>query len=61
MNEKESIKQIGAKNINKDNTFTIYRGGIYANFIGNDDITLDGSFDADELEAFAWWIRNKQP
>jgi len=26
---------------------------------GHDNATLDGSFNADELEAIAWWIRNK--
>lgn len=26
---------------------------------GDSEICLDGSFSADELEAFAWWMRKK--
>lgn len=27
---------------------------------GGDKVTLDGRFTADELEAMAWWMRNKK-
>lgn len=26
--------------------------------IGSDSVCLDGYFDADELEAIAWWMKN---
>lgn len=28
---------------------------------GDEHICLDGDFDADELEALSWWMRNKSP
>lgn len=31
----------------------------YSDWCGNDNITLDGTFTLDELEAMAWWVRNK--
>ena len=40
-----------------DNLYYIYN---YINWrSGASDIVLDGSFNANELEAMAWWIRNK--
>lgn len=29
-------------------------------FKGDETATLDGEFTADQLEAIAWWIRNKK-
>ncbi len=29
-------------------------------FPGHEEVTLDGGFNADDLEAIAWWMRNKK-
>lgn len=38
---------------------TLYHLGCPYLMCGQDFNTLDGDFDLDELEAIAWWMRNK--
>lgn len=41
-------------------TDELYNGGRYLSWSkGETTATLDDSFTADELEAIAWWMRNK--
>lgn len=57
MDEKRAREIIGDEEINEDNTFCInnYNWTEY----NGDNIILDGDYNAEELEAFAWWIKNK--
>jgi hypothetical protein len=34
--------------------------GIWTDWDGGEDICLDGHFTAEELEAIAWWMRNRR-
>ena len=56
MNKEKAIEIIGKENLNEDWTFHISGYG-YAHYDGGDEITLDGDFDIDELEAFIWCIK----
>jgi hypothetical protein len=62
MNEKEAAEIL---NGNDGNTVclddgSLYSIGWYLNWDpGNKDADLDGQFSADQLEAIAWWMRNK--
>lgn len=56
MNEQEA-KRILKDYLHKDGD--LYSAGRYLAWrCGNEEATLDGSFDATELEAIAWWMRN---
>lgn len=56
MNRKKAIKILG-NTITKDGE--LYNLGHYIDWSkGDDTVCLDCRFDADELEAIAWWIRN---
>lgn len=41
------------------------KGGLHLNdgnwtdWYGTDEVTLDGTYDAETLEAIAWWMKNK--
>ena len=59
MNEEKAIKIIGKEYINKDGTFTKNHFS-WSDYEGDGGITLDGGYSLEELEAFVWWIKNKQ-
>lgn len=56
MDEKKAREILG-DTIQKDGR--LYCLGHYTAWgLGDEDVTLDCSFTADELEAIAWWMRN---
>lgn len=57
MNEKEAREELG-ETIKEDGG--LYNLGHYIAWSkGSSTVTLDSEFDANELEAIAWWMRNK--
>jgi len=60
MNEKRAreILSKNGGNINSDNSLSSTWTYMYWN-PGDEDITLDGEFSLEELEAIMWWMRNK--
>jgi hypothetical protein len=65
MNEPEAIKILELNVGSRDKLFKedgcLFSLGWYLSWdIGDDKATLDGEFSADELEAIAWWMRNKK-
>lgn len=48
---KEAIKPSGG----------LYNLGWYLDWSGQKTAVMDGEFTADQLEAIAWWMRNKKP
>ena len=55
MDEKKAREILGTSNDEISNI------GMYANwFPWENEITLDGEFTAEQLEAFAWWMKNKK-
>ena len=56
MDEEKARKLLG-DSIKEDGLYSLgwYLGWTH----GDADATLDGSFTADDLEAIAWWMRNK--
>lgn len=59
MNEEIARKILG-DDIKSDNG--LYNSGSYLAWTpGDNKATLDSEFTADELEAIAWWMRNKGP
>lgn len=62
MNEQEARRILG-DNIQEDGNL-LSRGGQYIQFDAgkkvSTDVTLDGYFTADDLEAIAWWMRNHE-
>lgn len=60
MNEAEARETLGTT-IETDNKLLCLGHYIYWNPDRNaDTVTLDSEFTADELEAIAWWMRNKR-
>jgi len=58
MDEKQATDILGNDVITDDGG--LYSLGWYLAWAPNDDkATLDGCFNADELEAIAWWMKNK--
>jgi len=56
MNKEEATRILG-DTIRPDNS--LYDLSCYINWdIGDEKATLDGIFNAEELEAIAWWMRN---
>lgn len=59
MNETRATEILSERNALSDSS-GLYNLGWYLSWTAGDaDATLDGTFDADELEAIAWWMRNK--
>jgi len=58
MDEQKAIESIGAEYIKEDGTFT-KNDYSWSDYCGGEEITLDGTYDVEELEAFVWWIKNK--
>ena len=57
--DEAKARGILGKAIQPDNS--LYNTGHYIGYdVGDDDVCLDDRFTADELEAIAWWMRNKQ-
>lgn len=58
MTEEDAMRILG-ESVHADNS--LYSLGWYLCWIPKEaSATLDGEFSADELEAIAWWMRNKQ-
>lgn len=57
--DEAKVRQILKGIIGLEDKLCDYAGDRYIRYDGNDDICLDGYFDADTMEALAWWIRNK--
>jgi len=56
----EKAREILGERIQKDGG--LYGGGHYLSWRPGDDVAcLDADFDAEELEAIAWWMRNAPP
>ena len=59
MNEKEARETIGSEAIEDDSG--LYEIDWYLEWrVEKDFATLDGTFSAKELEAIAWWMKNKK-
>lgn len=58
MDETQARQILKSESIGRDNE--LYSPEMYLCWdSGEDCAVLDGHFDADELEAIAWWMRNK--
>lgn len=57
MDEEQARCIIQPDVIQPDNT--LHSVGWYLEWSGGNHATLDGKFSAAELEAIAWWMRNK--
>lgn len=59
MNESKA-RSILERDIQPDNS--LYSLGWYLSWVpGNPEACLDGDFTAEDLEAIAWWMKNKTP
>ena len=58
MNEKKARELLGSGTIREDNGLSDLNWYLEW-FTGDDYATLDGTFGAEELEAIAWWMKNK--
>ena len=57
--DKEKVENILKGDIQEDGR--LYNVGAYLAWTpGDKEATLDGDFDADELEAIAWYMRNTE-
>ena len=56
---KEKVEKILGESIQKDGSLNSTGWYLCWN-VGDDNATLDGIFDVDDLEAIAWWINNNQ-
>ena len=57
--DREKAKSLLGKSVNKDGG--LFNLGWYLAWIVScETATLDGAFEADELEAIAWWMRNNK-
>ncbi|QJR79592.1 hypothetical protein CA267_001665 [Alteromonas pelagimontana] len=56
MNE-EKARAILGERIQPDNS--LHDSTDWVDWTGDDSIQLDADFSVDELEAIAWWMRNK--
>ena len=58
MDEAKAIRVLGEGVVQPDNGLSDL--GWYLEWLEEDDYaTLDGTFEAEELEAIAWWMKNK--
>ena len=61
--DEQRVRELIKPNVIQDDN-SLYDIGWYISWLNdtsNDDtVTLDGGFTADELEAIAWWMRNKK-
>jgi hypothetical protein len=58
MNKKQALEILAKRE--SVNGESLYNCGWYLSWSpGDQEATLDGAFDAEELEAIAWWMRNK--
>lgn len=63
MNEekaREIFKEHGIEVRKKDEIIRIYYGTTILHWFGGSHSRLNAVFTADELEAIAWWMRNKK-
>lgn len=59
MDEKEARELLGSGTIQDDGN--LYDLGWYLEWLIEEDYaTLNGTFEAEELEAIAWWMKNKK-
>jgi hypothetical protein len=59
MNEETALAILTARRLLGESG-GLYNCGVYLSWNpGDEGATLDGEFDADDLEAIAWWMRNK--
>lgn len=55
----ERAREILGNKINKDDRLYLCEGVFVSWFVGDLLAEVDGEYTADELEAIAWWMRNK--
>lgn len=60
MNEEQATKILKdeVEDVNNNNLYSL--GWYLSWYVGDEEATLDGDFTADELEAIAWWMKNKK-